>query len=245
MPAIANPLAGLSPWGRLVAASAVVVLGSLITIGVWALLTTERETVTYDVRGSLNGIALDIGDGNAQIIGAGTSPIVAVRRTDHSSFGHDADTVRSLRQGVLRIHARCPVTVLHTCSSDYQLRVPENVPISVRTGSGDVQFEGFRGTARITTGSGAISVAGFCGFALQARSETGNVDAAAACPSERMLLRSRTGSIHASVPQGRYRIDADSDTGTREVRRLTPAEEAPFQIQALSSEGDVLVEGRQ
>ena len=60
-----------------------------------------------------------------------------------------------------------------------------------------------------------------------------------------MALRSRTGRVHATVPPGRYRIDADSDAGKREVRRLTPAEEAPFQIQALSSEGNVLVEGRE
>jgi hypothetical protein len=240
-----NPLSGLSPWGRLVAVSAVLVIGSLLTIGIWALLTTEREISTYSVRGSLNGINLDIGDGDAQIIGAGTSPVVAVQRTDHFSFGHDADTRRSLERGVLRIRARCPTTVLHTCSSNYQLRVPENVPIVVRTGSGAVNFDGFRGTAHITTGSGGISVSGFCGFVLQARSETGDVDASAACPTERMALRSRTGHVHATVPPGRYRIDADSDTGGREVKRLTPADEAPFQIQALSSEGDVVVEGRQ
>jgi hypothetical protein len=243
--AFPNPLSGLSSWGRLVAASAVIVIGSLVTIGAWALLTTEREVSTYSVRGSLNGIALDLGEGDAQIIGAGTSPVVAVQRTDHFSFGHDADTTRSLQRGVLRIHSRCPITVLHTCSSDYQLRVPENVPISVRTGSGTVDFDGFRGTAHITTSSGGISVAGFCGFSLQARSETGDVDASSACPTERLALRSRTGHVHATVPPGRYRIDATSDTGSREVKRLTPADEAPFQIQALSSEGDVLVEGRE
>jgi hypothetical protein len=239
------PLQRLSPWGRLVTASAVIVLGSVLTVGVWALATTQREISTYQVSGAVNGVNLDLGDGDAEVIGAGTSPVVAVQRTDHSSFGHDADTSRSLVAGVLRIHVRCPLTVLHTCSSNYQVRIPENVPVVVRTGSGHVRFDGFRGTARITTGSGGISVSGFCGFALQARSETGDVDASAACPTERLALRSRTGSVHATVPPGRYRIDADSDTGDRRVRRLTPADDAPFQIQALSSEGNVLVEGRQ
>src|SRR4051794_7198601 len=60
---IANVLRGLSPWGRLVAASGVLVIGSLVTIGVWALLTTQREISTYSVRGSLNGISLDLGEG--------------------------------------------------------------------------------------------------------------------------------------------------------------------------------------
>lgn len=242
---IPSALQHLSPWGRLVTASAVIVVGSVVTIGVWELATTERQTTSYQVRGAVNGIDLDLGGGDAKIIGAGTSPLVAVQRTDHSSFGHDAQTRRSLVAGVLRIRSRCPLTVMHTCSADYQLRIPENVPVVVRTGSGQVDFDGFRGTARITTGSGGISVSGFCGFALQARSETGNVSASSACPTERMALRSRTGSVHATVPPGRYRIDADSDTGDRTVRRLTPADDAPFQIQALSSEGNVLVEGRQ
>jgi len=44
------------------------------------------------------------------------------------------------------------------------------------------------------------------------------------------------------VPPGRYQVDADSDVGSRTVRGLTPAEDAPFQIQVLSSAGDVTVE---
>ena len=43
-------------------------------------------------------------------------------------------------------------------------------------------------------------------------------------------------------PAGRYRVDADTDSGSRRVVGLTPAEDAPFQIQALSTAGDVDVE---
>jgi hypothetical protein len=44
------------------------------------------------------------------------------------------------------------------------------------------------------------------------------------------------------VPPGRYQVDAVSDDGDRSVRGVTEAEDAPFQIQALSSAGDVAVE---
>jgi hypothetical protein len=44
------------------------------------------------------------------------------------------------------------------------------------------------------------------------------------------------------VPPGRYRIDADSDTGSQRVDGLTSADDAPFQILALSGEGNVLLE---
>ena len=48
--------------------------------------------------------------------------------------------------------------------------------------------------------------------------------------------------MRAVVPSGRYQIDAQSDSGTVRVRGLTNAPDAPFQIQALSTSGDVTVE---
>ena len=53
--------------------------------------------------------------------------------------------------------------------------VPDNVPLTVRTTSGKVSFRGYRGSARVTTRSGDVDVAGFCGFSLQARAETGDI----------------------------------------------------------------------
>ena len=57
-----------------------------------------------------------------------------------------------------------------------------------------------------------------------------------------MYKRQRTGDVRAVVPPGRYQVDADSDVGSRSVHGVTAADDAPFQIQALSSGGDVTVE---
>ena len=48
----------------------------------------------------------------------------------------------------------------------------------------------------------------------------------------------------ASVPAGRYQVEAESASGVHTVRGLTAVAESPFAIQALSSSGDVTVEGR-
>jgi hypothetical protein len=48
--------------------------------------------------------------------------------------------------------------------------------------------------------------------------------------------------VRAVVPPGRYRIDADTDSGRRTIDGLTMAEDAPFQILALSDAGNVLLE---
>jgi len=132
--------------------------------------------------------------------------------------------------------------VLGACRAAYRLTIPDNVPVTVRTSSGDVRFTGYQGSAQIDTGTGDIAVGGYCGFLLRARADAGDVSASASCATERMELRSRTGDVRAVVPPGRYRVDADTDTGDSKVRGLTAAEDAPFVIQALSSAGDVAVE---
>jgi Putative adhesin len=233
-----------SAWATLVAVSAVLVIGSATALGVWWLASSQRQIATYAVRGAVSSITLDLGGASATVLGSGAGRAVEVRRTDDFAFGRRADARREVDGGALRLRSRCPQTVLASCSSSYRISVPNNIPVTVRTSSGDVRFSAYRGSARIDTQTGDIDVAGYCGFALQARAETGNVQAAASCAPERLELRSRTGDVHAVVPTGRYRIDADSDGGSRRVAGLTAAEDAPFQIQALSSAGDVEVKTR-
>jgi hypothetical protein len=233
-----------SIWGWMVAVSAVLVVGSALAFGAWWLASSERQVSTYSVRGSLRSISMDLGGANAVIVGGGSRPAVEVRRTDSFAFGRRAVAQRQLSGGVLRLRSRCADMVLGTCSATYQLMVPDNIPVTIRTSSGNVRFNAYRGSARIDTATGDIDVAAYCGFALQARAETGDVRANASCALERMELRSRAGDVHAVVPPGRYRLDADSDGGSSTVHGITAADDAPFQIQALSSGGDVDVETR-
>jgi hypothetical protein len=207
------------------------------------LVTAETSVASYAVRGSVNGITLDLGAADAEIVGGGDRPAVEVRRTDEFAFGRRAESRRSASDGELRISSRCPRSaVLHVCSSSYRVTVPDNVRVNVRTTSGDVRFDGYRGSASIDTGSGDILVSRFCGFALRATTRSGDVTAGASCALERMELRSRTGDVRAVVPPGRYQVDAETDDGDTSVQGVTIAEDAPFQIQALSSSGDVAVE---
>lgn len=222
--------------------SACLVAGAALTLTLWWLLSSQSSVATYSVGGALNGITLDLGSADAEIVGGGDRPAVEVRRTDEFAFGRRAETQRSADGGVLAIRSRCPRTVLGVCSARYRLTVPDNVRVTVRTTSGRVRFTGYRGSAEVDTGQGDVAVAGFCGFALRARSLGGDVSASSSCAVERLELRSRTGDVRAVVPPGRYQVDADSDVGSRTVRGLTPAEDAPFQIQVLSSAGDVTVE---
>lgn len=230
-----------SAWGWLVAVSACVVLGAMTALGIWWLASDQRRIATYSVRGAVNGVALDLAAASADVIGGGARGI-EVRRTDHYTFGRPPDADREVTGGVLRLRSRCPDSVLASCEARYRVTVPDNMQVTVRTTSGDVRVNAFRGAVRIDTDTGDIAVGAYCGFALRARAQAGSVRAAASCAPDRLELRSGSGDVRAIVPAGRYQVDADSGSGSRTVSGVTPVPDAPFQIQAISSTGDVHVE---
>jgi hypothetical protein len=220
----------VSPWRLLVAVCGGVLAVVAVGLGVWSAASTQERSVSYQVRGALAGVELDVGAADVVVLGGGRAPAVAVRHVDRFGFGHGPAVSRSVVDGTFRVRSRCPKTILHGCSVRYQVVVPDNVPVVVTTTSGSVSVQDYRGSARIVTGGGDIAVSGFCGFSLEARSEDGgNVSAAASCPPQQLTLRATTGFVHARVPGGRYRVDADAG--------------APFAIQALSGSGVVSVQG--
>jgi hypothetical protein len=224
--------------------SAVALIGAATVLGAWWAASSERREVSYRVIGTLSAIELDVDDAGVEIVGGEGGP-VRVTRTEEFAFGRPPSDTHSVRDGVLHISSRCPGTVVGTCRATYRLQVRDNVQINVRTSTGRVRITGLNGSARVETGTGPIAVDGFCGFQLTATSGTGDVRGAADCSPDRIELRSASGDVHAVVPgNNRYRVDANSDRGTAEVRNLIQSEDASFAVQAISGAGDVLVEGR-
>lgn len=214
-----------------------------IVLGIWSLASSQQRRVIYDVQGAVAGVSLDLGDADVVVLGGGRTTAVAVQHVDRYGFGHGPVAQRSVSGGVFRVRSRCPQTILHGCSVTYRVVVPDNVPLTVRTDDGSVRFDGYRGSARITTGKGDIDIAGFCGFALQARADHGgDIDAATACPPPQLSLRTTTGAVHVHVPAARYRVDASTSGPRPRVRGVMTDAGAPFAIQALSGSGAVTVE---
>jgi hypothetical protein len=234
----------VSPWGRVVAISALLVVGGAVALAVGALASNRERVILYPVSGALKGVVFDLADGGIEIVGGGRRDSVSVERTERFAFGHDAESTRSVRDGVLRVGSRCPSAFPGRCTVSYRIVVPDNLPVEVRTGSGNVRLRDYRGSALLATDGGDIDVAGFCGFSLDARAGSGNVAAQTACAPPKLSLRANTGSVRAIVPRGSYDLDAESASGSERVRGVTTTPEAPFSIRALSGSGDVSVEGR-
>jgi hypothetical protein len=231
-----------SPWWWLVAGSAALLVVVALAMGAWWVASSQTRIVTYRVVGTLSTVELDLGAAALEVIGGGGGA-VEVQRTERYAFDRPPIERHAVVGGVLRVASRCPDTALGTCEAAYRIVVPDNVQLNVRTSSGRVRLAGLNASASITTGSGAIAIDGFCGFSLSATSESGDVRARTDCSPDRTELRSGSGVVVARVPAGRYQVDADSAGGTARVRGVVVADDASFQIQAISGGDDVLVEG--
>jgi hypothetical protein len=231
----------VSEWWYLVAGSATLLIAVGVAAAIWWAASRETRTTSYRVLGDLVGVRLDLGAADVEVAGGGDA--VEVRRVDRFAFGHPSRERRSVARGNLSIVSRCARQVLGACHASYRVTVPDNVAVTVATSSGDVHLTGVRASVEVQTGSGAVVASGFCGFALRAISDSGDVRAATECSTERLELRSRSGDVSAVVPTGRYRIDAATDTGDRRVQGVTPDDVAPYQLQALSGSGNVTVQG--
>jgi Putative adhesin len=223
---------------------ALVVVGCLVALTSMGIASRGERLVSYPVRGSVNGLQLDLGDADVVIARGGRRPAVEIQRREKFAFGHSARATHQIDGGVFMLRSRCPITVLHSCSVRYRVIVPDNVPIDVRTTSGSIRLDGYRGSAKLETTTGDVDVNDFCGFGLQSRAESGDIAANVDCALQELSLRSTTGSVAVAVPPGRYRLDAETAAGERIVRGVVDASDAPFTLQALSSSGDVRVEGR-
>lgn len=226
---------------RLRASIAVVALVG-VGLGVGWLASRSVRTDRYSPPASVTRIELDLGAGNAEIVG-GRGEQVDVERTDRFAFGHPPTELRSVSGSVLQVVSRCPQIIVGSCSASYRVTVPDDVTVAVRAGAGRVRLDGFRGNATIQTRSGSVSARAFCGVSLTATTGSGDIDVVSACAPEALSLHTTSGNVTALVPPGRYRVTARTTGGQRQVRDVTPSAESPFALDVESRSGDVTVAG--
>jgi hypothetical protein len=217
----------LSPWGRVVAISALLIVGGAIALALGAIAGTDRRLVSFPVTGALQALAFDLGDGDITIVGGGRRDAVEIRRNERYAFGHSPATTKRVEAGVFKVVSRCPTSLLGACSVAYRVVVPDNVAVDVRTTRGNVALRSYRGSAKVATTSGAIEIAGYCGNSLDAHAGAGTIALDASCAPPQLSLRSGSGAVHATLPAGRYDIDAESTSGNARVRGITARDDAP------------------
>jgi len=234
----------MSPWGRVVAISALLVVGGAIALVIASVASTRETRPTFDIEGSVQSLTFDVAESDVVVVGGGRRGTVEVQRTQKFAFGHEPAIEKRVEGSTFAIRSRCPVSLLAPCEMAYRVVVPDNVGLDIRTTRGDVSLRGYRGSARIATDRGTVTIGGYCGNSLETRTGAGTIALQAVCAPPRLSLRTGSGAIRAVMPPGQYDLDAESASGDATVRGITPRDDAPYAVQALSASGDVSVEGR-
>jgi DUF4097 and DUF4098 domain-containing protein YvlB len=133
---------------------------------------------------------------------------------------------------------------------DYTIVVPADTELRAASGSGDIEIQGARGPAALTTGSGNISAADV-GGEVEARTGSGNVTLGKiagrvragtgsgniSIQSAREEIRASTGSGNITVEDGRARLQATTGSGRIQVTG------AAADLRASTGSGNIRVEG--
>ena len=223
----------LSPWGRVVAISALLVGASQRRRACGrAITSSEPRLVTYPVTGTVEGWHFDVADGDIVIVGGGDS--IDVRRSKaRYSFAMRRRPQRAVDGAVLACARAAATSLLGPCSMSCRVTVPDNVALDIRTTSGDVSLRGYRGSARIATGSGAIGSPLLRRLARRAvRLRRHRVRRRVRSPAA--VAARRDGSIHATLPPGRYDLDAEQPG--RSTVRGSRARRRAYSVQILSAQ---------
>ncbi|MBU7598442.1 DUF4097 domain-containing protein [Streptomyces sp. P38-E01] len=185
----------------------------------------------------------------------------SLRSTFTSGLRPPAEAVEQVRD-TLRVNANCG-RLTGDCSTDYELTVPAETRVTVRTAHGHVSAKGLRASVAARVEVGDVRMIDVRGRTITARSQTGNVTLSdvrfrtADTATERGQIRvvstsgftrlralNHTGDVVLTLPRrsGPYAVEARGGTGRRTVDVERDAG-APATVQASTSEGDVTITG--
>ncbi|MEU2873214.1 DUF4097 family beta strand repeat-containing protein [Streptomyces olivoreticuli] len=176
----------------------------------------------------ITSVRLDSGSGGVTLRGSESATAVGLHR--YVEYGGDRPEGATYRveNGVL---------VLRGCDDDctvaYTVDLPAGIPVtgktssgavslsrtgavSVTTGSGAIDLDGVTGAVEAVASSGAITGHGLKGGPISARTSSGAVDLSASSPQD-VRVEASSGAVTVTMPDGRYRVAAKSDSGGKEV----------------------------
>jgi hypothetical protein len=241
--------------GALIGAYAVVTLLSLTTA------STEHRSRTFAAVGELR---IDSGSGDVTIAGQRRSDIRVDMAIQRGMWrGAWQPSVETRRGGSsLRLGSRCSFWAhvgVGECGASFVISVPigtrvvvnassGNVRIagmadavSVDASSGDVEADASSGPLRLAADSGDVTVQGYRGTEISARTGSGDVDLNALSAPRSVRAEAGSGNVTIAVPDVRYRVSLQTGSGSQHVQvRRDP--NAARGIEAKAGSGDVTIQ---
>jgi Putative adhesin len=233
------------PALAVLAGVAVVAVVAAIGLTVASVTFGDTEHRAHVLHGDVSRVVVHGDSGDVRVV-PGAAGRVEVRETRRSWLGEPKLRL-SLRGGVLDVSVDCP-RLTPECSDDLAVAVPPAAAargvFDLRTDSGDVSATGVGGPLTMQTDSGDVSGDRLAGATVSGTSDSGDVHLALVAAGRAVKASTGSGNVAVTVPPGRYRIGAQTDSGDVDLDRVQPDDRAVQRIDASSDSGDVAVRGR-
>jgi hypothetical protein len=211
---------------------AVVVSLVLVAFGALTVVSTLARETAHS-RATFHGITrvrVDLGFGALDVRGSATATDVSLKRSTSWSFTTPHTSARK-SGSTLVVTSSCGFTVGRGCTGRVTLVVPDQLPVSVRTGDGSVAMRELHGPVTATTSDGSVLLRNLTG-PVDARTSDGHVDASGL--SGQLTLRLSDGSLDARQLRSKV-VTAQSSDGSLRLGFL----EAPSRVALRTSDGSV------
>lgn len=208
---------------------------SALALGGCSFHEPSLHSEQLDFRSVPSALIVDVSAGDVWLRGAPADNVFVKAKID----GPENHVGYELGQQSLTVFDECNE---EPCSVDLSLDVPENVALTLRTGSGDVWVENVRGDISLRTGSGDITGIALAGLDFSADTGSGDVRCALA-PAERVRLRTGSGDVALTVPYGAYRLNISTSAGDQKVEGVQADEAAQGTIDVSTGSGDLKITG--
>jgi len=180
----------------------------------------HQESTVTEVIPEVHEVDASVETGWVTVVsGTGAS----VEMSTHSRSGFWKTRVHHrVEDGVLRATADCGGQLDAVCQIEQRLTVPPGVPVRVHVGQGRIEAVDLKAPR------------------FEAQTDTGDIDLAFAERPALLHAGSGAGSLHLSVPQGNYQVDAGSAAGEVSVD-VAQDPRAPRQLYAHTAAGNVRI----
>ncbi len=185
----------------------------------------ETEEKSYDDVPEL--LIVEVDSANLEIVPEETEEI-RVTRTDNGNAGGDWE----LTGDTLNLEMTCGV--ISDCQVSYQVFVPADTGLSVRTENGDVSVSGFSSSVEITADNATVDVTDSTG-PLTLTSDNGDMNLSD-IGSESLSAATDNGSIDATFTREPVEVEVSTNNGTATV--ALPG--GPYAVFETSDNGEVV-----
>jgi hypothetical protein len=201
--------------------------------------TLHHSHRTVPAAGQVSRVVVSNDSGDV-VVEAGTSP----RVVQDARWNVARPTVTQRPSGgVLTVRARCPRVPLNNCSVDLTIVVPAAVSVQASSGAGNVTTRNLTGDEALSSSAGDVTARNVSAGQFVATSDAGDVVAGLRTAPSLARLDSSAGDLALTVPTGRYRISAHSDSGDVSVRNLVNDPSSARSLVLHSSAGDITATG--